>query len=121
MKAQGFTLLEIIVTLTIIGILAMAAIPIYRVPVLHTQQQLAKVTLFHLATNLEDYHAKHGSYKAFNDPLPENPYYKFIVKTTDDQYRLSAIPKILDKDDSCGTFFLDQDGNEAVSGEEYCW
>lgn len=122
MKAKGFTLLEIMVTLTIIGILAMAAIPSYRKPVLNVQHHLTKVTLFNLATNLEDYHASYSSYRGFKTLLPEDPYYKFVIKTTDDQYQLSAIPKTLDKEDSCGTFFLDQDGNEMVSGAgNDCW
>lgn len=121
MNEQGFTLLEIIITLTLIAILAIAAIPSYRAPVLNVQYQLAKVTLFNLAANLEDYRANHENYQGFNTPLPEDSHYKFVIKTKYDQYQISAIPKILDKADNCGTFFLDQDGNEAVSGDGDCW
>lgn len=59
---NGFTLIEIMIVVTIIGILSMIAYPNYREYVRKTHRATVKTVMTDIATDLQHYHAIHGSY-----------------------------------------------------------
>jgi type IV pilus assembly protein PilE len=120
----GFSLMEIIIVLLIVSILSLQAIPLYTQPRLAVQQSIAKVALFKVANSLEQHYLHQHTFRGFviNDSLE---YYDLsLVKLGEESYTLAAIPKNKVTDDLCGTFFLDQDGMQSVSGSAgvvACW
>lgn len=63
-KQQGFTLLELMIALAIVGILAAVAIPSYRQSVLKTNRIDAQITMARLATLEERFYFMNNNYTA---------------------------------------------------------
>lgn len=61
---HGFTLMEMMITVVIIGILAAIALPSYRQYVMRTNRTVAKVALQTLTAQQESYATDHKSYAA---------------------------------------------------------
>jgi len=69
-NAQGFTLIELMIVVAIIGILAVIAIPAYRDSTLRANRADAQITLSRLATLQERYYFRTNQYTGdFSDLL----------------------------------------------------
>ncbi len=128
---KGFTLLEMITVLAIIGLLVTVSYPLYLHHILKTRRSSAQVALLQLASGLEQYRSIHNTYQGATlmdaglDPYTENKYYQIGIKTLSDaSYLLETTPLGKQTEDSCGTLGLDHLGNKSVSGSarvEECW
>lgn len=127
-KHKGFTLLELIIAVALLSMLAISAIPYYFEPVLTTHQASAKLALYKLANDMQQYFSIHHTYKditleklGYKADVISN--YELAIITSDvETFKIAAIPKKPIKKDECGTFFLDQDGYKTISGEgSGCW
>jgi len=72
MKApqHGFTLLELLIVLCIIGILALSAYPSYRQAVLKTKRAEGNSALLRAMQQQEKYHTQHQRYAAYQETAP---------------------------------------------------
>lgn len=61
-KAQGFTLVELLITIAILGLLVVVALPAYRESVLRSNRSDAQITLNRLATLQEQYYFRTNQY-----------------------------------------------------------
>jgi type IV pilus assembly protein PilE len=69
--ARGFTLIELMVTLAILGVLTAIAIPSYSAYIVRGQRANAKAALLQTAQAMERYYTVNGSYSAgAGAPLP---------------------------------------------------
>ncbi len=123
---KGYTLIEILITLLLIGILAATAIPIFQIPTLKTRQTIVKANLLELATALEQHHSLNESYENFTIPIHLTTVkgYKLSIKANKENFLLAAIPIAAQSEDPCGIFSLDQEGNKTISGKgdvNECW
>ena len=132
MIRSGFTLIELLIVLALIGILGLITYPSYNNHLIKVRRVHMVALLLDVATNLEEYHALHGTYKTANikDLTPNailyDKYYKLNINLDDSSYTLQATPiNTQEKDTLCGTLTLDQNGKKSISGDEAdvmrCW
>lgn len=130
--ANGFSLIELIIVIVIIGILSRIIYPSYRNHVVRARRIYATVVLLDAAARLEQYYINNNSYvgatidKLGIEDANTKQYYTIALTTTDSAYTLKAIPKgqQAQLDNLCGTFGLDEVGNKFISGTgkiPECW
>jgi general secretion pathway protein G len=74
--AAGFTLIELITVIAILGILAAIALPQYRTAILQAKEAVLMENLFHLRDQIDQYYADKGKYPASLQSLVEDGYLK---------------------------------------------
>lgn len=144
MKTRGFTLIEVMVVVAIVGLLAMVAIPSYLDHLKKGRRTDAKTALFEFATRQE----RHASiknvyadtpdqlgYGAASTTFPINvlsggtSYYKLSVTLATDKlaFTAKATPQGSQLADTCGIFTLDNLGTQsnevpvATTDTSMCW
>jgi general secretion pathway protein G len=79
MKRQaGFTLIELMVVLSLISILAAMGLVQYRNTVRHSQESVLKTDLFRMRDAIDQYYADKGKYPASLDTLVSEGYMRKI-------------------------------------------
>lgn len=135
---RGFTLVELLVAIMIVGILSAVAVSSYQDYTLRAQRADAKAVLLQLASWLERNYTASGRYD--QDPsgttvdavpasLAQSPQsgsarytVSFASKPTATTFTIQAIP--VASDPFCGTLTLNQQGSQSVSGTGTpadCW
>lgn len=130
---RGFTLIELMIVVVIVGILASVAYPSYLGHVRKGRRADAQSVMLEAQQYMQRYYAAHNSYKdaALPDDLKVAPksgttYYNLSVDVDDDglSYSLSAAP-VQSEGDPCGTLTLTDTGamsQSAVgSSVDLCW
>jgi prepilin-type N-terminal cleavage/methylation domain-containing protein len=86
-KSKGFTLIELMIVVAIIGILAAIAIPNFMNYQCKAKQTEAKSNLGSIRTNMEAYRAEHDTYNATLSSIgfatSGNPRYTYTVAAAD--------------------------------------
>lgn len=134
---RGFTLIELMVVVTVVGILAAIAIPSYQESIRKGRRGQAKADLVELAQMLERFRTVNGSYLnrkngggQYDLPLTQSPrtgtaYYQLQAAVrTDSAFTLQAVPVEggPQVEDRCGTLSINQAGTKtATGGGEECW
>lgn len=121
-KQKAFTLIELMITVAIIGILASIAYPSYQDSVIKSRRTDAKAGLVKFAATMSRQQTEAGTYVGYSTPSSSD-YYTFsasnVAKTT---FTLSAAPKGAQSSDPCGTLTLTHtDVQGYASGASHCW
>jgi len=124
---QAFTLIEMMITVAIIGILASIAYPSYQAQINGSREAEARAALVSLATVLSQYHLDNNTYVGatlgtggiFSDQVPINSnatktYNLAITAQTATTFAISATPV----DNTLATYTLDDAGNKTSSDEK---
>lgn len=141
MKSKGFTLVELMIVVAIVGILAAVAIPAYRSFVLKSHRTDAINGLLDAASRQARYFTTQNVYAdkmstlgystdAVAVPSTTNKFYEITVvsapaatASTPATFSLLATAKNSQTSDSCGDFGLDDLGKKTVSKGTVasCW
>jgi type IV pilus assembly protein PilE len=133
MTAKGFSLMELMITLAIVGILASIAYPSYQEQVAKSRRTEASGALLSAAQALERYYSANGRYTAtaagstlpsvFLTKVPENGTAYYTVASSSasaNAFTLKASRAGVMASDSCGDFTLDETGSLAITDKPAC-
>ncbi|WP_413785090.1 MULTISPECIES: type IV pilin protein [unclassified Marinobacter] len=127
-KHAGFTLIEMIITVAIIGILAAVAFPLYQNQVQQTRRTTAMADLLELNQWMERRYSNSFDYTTAGTlPFNQSPqngtaFYNisFSGSVTRNSFTLQAVPTGGQASDVCGTLKIDEQGTRSAD-ETDCW
>ncbi len=123
---RGFTLLELMIVVAIIGLLAAVGYPAYTDAVKKGQRGDAIGSLLALAGSMEEYYMNNDTYGTAtiantigNSTSSEGLYTLSITQKGAFYYKIQALP--VNGDTECGKLYLDSTGKKTSEKGASCW
>lgn len=116
---KGFTVLEMLLTVTLLSVLLTVGYPTYHSFLYRSHRLSGKIALLSLATTLAEHHAKYHTYEGASAGSLSTPYYHLRMETTPTTYVLYATPQGSQTRDPCGTLTLTH--TYQYGPKQSCW
>lgn len=133
-RHRGFTLIEMMIALVVVGLLSALAYPTYQQQVAKGRRADAKQSLLELSQRMERFYTERGTYVGAalgNTGLYPNVssgghYDLSISAQTLDGFTVKATPRGVQVSDACASFLYNQVGDQTVSNDASlsavkCW
>lgn len=127
-RSLGFTMIELMVALVILGIIAAIAVPSYRSYLVKGNRAAAQAYLMNIAQQQQQYlldartYATNVAGLSMTTPTNVSTYYTiqdpFTTGTAPNSFSVTATPIGTQASDSCGTLLIDNLGNKTPVN---CW
>lgn len=115
---KGFTLLELMIAVAILGILTLITYPSYKTYIRRIRLSEVKSTLLMNAQTMERYYRQKGTFENYDkNKLKQNKYFKITLsKVSPDHFTLQADPNPTTNDGETCVVTLNDGGTIAASG-----
>lgn len=114
---KGFTLLELMIAVAILGILTLITYPSYKTYIRRVRLSEVKSTLLMNAQNLERYYRQKGTFEHYDQTkLKQNKYFKITLSKSPDHFTLQADPDPMTNEGETCVVTLNDGGTIAASG-----
>jgi type IV pilus assembly protein PilE len=125
-KSRGFSLVELMIAVAIVGILAAIAYPSYMNHLRKTRRNMAAACLQENAQHLQRWYTTRLTYEGAEQQSCQQELASFYTVTVDvtgpRAFTATAVPIGSQADDVCGTLTLDDKGRREHSGDgPGCW
>lgn len=127
-KLKGFTLMELMIAVAIIGILVAVALPSYQDHVRRSNRVVAKAILHENSQFMEQFYTANNQYTAAVLPITQSPrtgvvqYAISLQAVANAAFTLQAVPQGSMAGDICGTLTLTNTGVQGAGGDVVsCW
>ncbi len=128
LKQTGFTLLEAMIVIAILGILAALSYPSYQQYMIRTHRTDAKTFLMHIAAQQQRFFSNNNQYATSIAALgaaASSEYYNYGIAINNGQFTLTATPTGGQAGDSeCANLVITGAGAKSISGSgdsTRCW
>ncbi|EJU54498.1 type IV pilin protein [Neisseria meningitidis] len=114
---KGFTLLELMIAVAILGILTLITYPSYKTYIRRVRLSEVRTTLLHNAQTMERYYRQKGTFENYDQTkLKQNKYFKITLSKSPDHFTLQAAPDPMTNDGETCVVTLNDGGTIAASG-----
>lgn len=115
---KGFTLLELMIAVAILGILTLITYPSYKTYIRRVRLTEVRTTLLHNAQTMERYYRQKGTFKTYDkNKLKQNEYFDITLsEVSHDHFTLKATPNLTTNDGETCFVTLNDGGTIAASG-----
>lgn len=115
---KGFTLLELMIAVAILGILTLITYPSYKTYIRRVRLSEVRTTLLHNAQTMERYYRQKGTFEHYNkNKLKQNKYFNITLsKFNPDHFTLQAVPNPTTNEGETCIVTLNDGGTIAASG-----
>lgn len=115
---KGFTLLELMIAVAILGILTLITYPSYKTYIRRIRLSEVKSTLLMNAQTMERYYRQKGTFENYDkNKLKQNKYFNVTLsKVSPDHFTLQAYPNPTTNDGETCVVTLNDGGTIAASG-----
>lgn len=115
---KGFTLLELMIAVAILGILTLITYPSYKTYIRRIRLSEVKSTLLMNAQTMERYYRQKGTFENYDtNKLKQNKYFKITLsEVSPDHFTLQAAPDPQTNEGETCTVTLNDGGTIAASG-----
>lgn len=114
---KGFTLLELMIAVAILGILTLITYPSYKTYIRRVRLSEVKSTLLMNAQNLERYYRQKGTFDNYDQTkLKQNKYFKITLSNSLDHFTLQAAPDPMTNEGETCIVTLNDGGTLSAAG-----
>ncbi|ARD15207.1 type IV pilin protein [Neisseria meningitidis] len=115
---KGFTLLELMIAVAILGILTLITYPSYKTYIRRVRLSEVRTTLLHNAQTMERYYRQKGTFEHYDkNKLKQNKYFNITLsKFNPDHFTLQAVPNPTTNEGETCIVTLNDGGTIAASG-----